>query len=187
MARIPDDLVDRVRQYAGRHQLNTSALIRDALECYISNEDILSYRYRNMSDINKNVSDTFEESPLPRLADTGMQDLQAMVDAAVQKALEKVNGMVTRAPEAPGEPVSEPSYDNNTGIQQGASRRPGRPATMRQRILSLLSEHAEGLSAEQIRAYLSPEKPLGDTLQGMRRSGVVRTQGSGNTMQYFVA
>jgi hypothetical protein len=58
---------------------------------------------------------------------------------------------------------------------------------MRQRILALLYEHQEGLNAEQIRAHLSPEKPIGDTLQGMRKSRVVRTQGRGNTMQYFVA
>ena len=38
---------------------------------------------------------------------------------------------------------------------------------MRQRILSLLQSHPEGLSAEQIRAYLKPDKNIGDTLQGI--------------------
>ena len=57
---------------------------------------------------------------------------------------------------------------------------------MRQRILALLSEHPEGLSAEQIRVYLQAEKPLGDTLQGMRRQGKVHTRGKGKDMRYFV-
>jgi len=57
---------------------------------------------------------------------------------------------------------------------------------MRQRILTLLGEHPEGLSTEQIRAYLTPDKPIGDTLQGMRTSGVVRTEGSRKDMRYFV-
>jgi hypothetical protein len=57
---------------------------------------------------------------------------------------------------------------------------------MRQSILDLLGEHPEGLSAEEIRVYLRPEKPLGDTLQGMRRQGRVRTHGQGKDIRYFV-
>jgi hypothetical protein len=58
---------------------------------------------------------------------------------------------------------------------------------MRQRILGLLADHPEGLDAEQMRAYLKPEKPLGDTLQGMRRQRVVTTRGGGRAMRYFPA
>jgi hypothetical protein len=58
---------------------------------------------------------------------------------------------------------------------------------MRQQILTLLREHPEGLSAEEIRAYLKPENPIGDTLQGMRRQGKVHTRGQGKDIQYFVA
>jgi hypothetical protein len=57
---------------------------------------------------------------------------------------------------------------------------------MRQRILILLGEHPEGLSAEEIRAYLKPEKPIGDTLQGMRVQEKVKTRGRGKEMRYFV-
>jgi hypothetical protein len=65
---------------------------------------------------------------------------------------------------------------------------PTRPrGEMRRRILALLGEHPEGLSAEHIRVYLQAEKPLGDTLQGMRKQQKVRTQGSGKTLRYFVA
>jgi predicted transcriptional regulator len=56
-----------------------------------------------------------------------------------------------------------------------------------QRIAALLGEHPEGLSAEEIRVYLKPAKPLGDTLQGMRRQGKVHTRGQGKAMRYFVA
>jgi hypothetical protein len=66
-------------------------------------------------------------------------------------------------------------------------RKGGRPrGEMRQRIVALLGEHPEGLSAEQIRAYLQPAKPLGDTLQGMRKQQKVRTRGAGKEMRYFV-
>jgi hypothetical protein len=41
-------------------------------------------------------------------------------------------------------------------------RQVGRPrGVMGQRIVALLNEHPEGLSAEQIRAFLQPERPLG--------------------------
>jgi hypothetical protein len=58
---------------------------------------------------------------------------------------------------------------------------------MRQRILTLLREHPEGLSAEEIRVYLKPQKPLGDTLQGMRKQQKVQTRGTGKDLRYFVA
>ena len=58
---------------------------------------------------------------------------------------------------------------------------------MREAILNLLSEHQEGLSAEQIRGLLNATKPIGDTLQGMRRSHLVRTEGSGRELRYFLS
>jgi hypothetical protein len=78
------------------------------------------------------------------------------------------------------------NYDN-TVIQENASaKRSGRPTSKREPILNLLREHPEGLSAEQIRGFLSPEKPIGDTLQGLRRSRLVRTEGQGRVMRYFL-
>jgi hypothetical protein len=52
-----------------------------------------------------------------------------------------------------------------------------RRGTMRARILALLQEHPQGLSAEELRVYLKPERPLGDVLQGMVRQGLVVRQG----------
>ena len=69
-----------------------------------------------------------------------------------------------------------------------APRRGGRPlGAMGQRIVALLGAHPEGLSAEEIRASLKPERPLGDTLQSLRMRAKVRTQGQGRAMRYFVA
>jgi hypothetical protein len=56
---------------------------------------------------------------------------------------------------------------------------------MRQRILEVLADHPEGLTAEEMRVHLRPERPLQDTLQGMRRQHVVRTEGTGRTLRYF--
>ena len=58
---------------------------------------------------------------------------------------------------------------------------------MGQQILDLLADHPEGLSAEQMRGYLTPGKPIGDILAGMKRLGTVQTQGQGKAMRYFVA
>jgi hypothetical protein len=69
-----------------------------------------------------------------------------------------------------------------------APRKGGRPrGELSQRIVALLGEHPEGLSAEQIRAFLQPDKRLGDTLQSLRKRARVRTQGEGRAMRYFVA
>ena len=52
-----------------------------------------------------------------------------------------------------------------------------RRGTMRARVLALLQEHPEGLTAEEIRFYLKPERPLGDVFQGMVRQGLVAARG----------
>jgi hypothetical protein len=81
------------------------------------------------------------------------------------------------------------SQDNNTVIQQEAlQRKGGRPrSALGQQILDLLAAHPEGLTAEQLRGYLTPSKPLGDTLQGMKKTGAVTTQGQGRAVRYFAA
>jgi hypothetical protein len=61
------------------------------------------------------------------------------------------------------------------------------PRAMREPILTLLREHPEGLTAEQIRGLLNAQKPIGDALQGMRRGNLVRTEGQGRELRYFLA
>jgi hypothetical protein len=84
--------------------------------------------------------------------------------------------------------LSDISNYDNTVIQKNTSaKQTGRPGTMREPILKLLREHQEGLSAEQIRGLINAQKPIGDTLQGLRRSNLVRIEGSGREMRYFLA
>jgi hypothetical protein len=52
---------------------------------------------------------------------------------------------------------------------------------------ALLQSHSEGLSAEELRVYLKSEKPIGDTLQGMVRTGKLRGVDSGQQKKYSLA
>jgi len=92
--------------------------------------------------------------------------------------------------EISGLPVTDTNGNPpNTAPGEEATTRLAPPRTrgaMRQRILTLLGAHPEGLSAEEIRVFLRAEKPLGDTLQGMRKQQKVRTQGTGRAVRYFV-
>jgi len=123
------------------------------------------------------VTDAVTEAVTATLA----RDLPGMVRQLVEGlALEALdlpvtdtNGIVTDT-DSPGEGIPR---------QPAARGRRG----LRQPILELLGKHPEGLTAEQIRAYLQPERPLADTLQGMRRQGKVRTSGQGKALRYVVA
>jgi hypothetical protein len=78
--------------------------------------------------------------------------------------------------------------DTEAPADTPVGRKAGRPrGAMRQRIGELLADHPEGLDAEAIRTYLKPEEPIGDTLQGMRRQHVIKTQGCGRALLYFLA
>jgi hypothetical protein len=67
----------------------------------------------------------------------------------------------------------------------GRTRRTGRPpGPLRQQILALLQAHPEGLRAEEIRVYVQTPRPIGDTLQGMLKGGVITVQGRGTERRY---
>ena len=126
---------------------------------------------------------------------TIIQELQAMVDAAVEAALAKRNAQADTAnapAPIPAVAVLDISHDDNTVLQQSRELQPahkgGRPRTaVGQQILDVLRQHPAGLTAEQLRGYLTPSKPLGDTLQGMKKTGAVTTQGQGRAVRYFAA
>ena len=87
----------------------------------------------------------------------------------------------------PGQPAADRSADTApTAVDTPASpRRPGRPSgPLRQQILDLLQAHPEGLRAEEIRVYLQARRPIGDTLQGMLKGGVITAQGQGIHRRY---
>ena len=89
---------------------------------------------------------------------------------------------------APQEQTYEPAPGHSLLTEPPPPRKSGRKrSAIGQQILDLLAAHPEGLTAEQLRGSLTLSKPLGDTLSGMRRTGVVRTQGAGRALRYFVA
>jgi predicted transcriptional regulator len=163
--------------------------------------------------VTETVTATVTEAVTETVTATLERDLPAMVRAIVEAlVLEAFDAPVTDMfsdvtetdddsadtfgnvtdTEAPALPVTDTDYGNATDIdaveEAPAPRQTRRPrGEMRQRILTLLGEHHEGLSAEEIRVYLKAEKPLGDTLQGMRKQQKVHTRGTGKAMRYFVA
>lgn len=185
--RIPRDLYNRMETYRRMHQQSITELLLDGLRLRL--ETPADPRDIVMSDDN-----------------TVIQELQEMVDARVLAALERIGGQQHQhfsLPEAPVAhmdqshfgpsaawevPMADLSHYDNTVLQSTSTQPRGRPSgPMRHRILTLLSHHPEGLTAEQIRGQLTPERPIGDTLQGMRKSGVVRIEVIGKHKRYFVA
>jgi hypothetical protein len=119
------------------------------------------------------------------VTDTLARDLPPLVRQLVEGlALEALGLPVT---DTTGHAPATALPGQATPFQNEAPRRRGRQRRLRQPILALLREHPAGLSAEQIRAYLQPARPLGDTLQGMERARVVTTHGEGKQKRYCVA
>lgn len=185
--RVPHDLYGQVQRYVHlRPQMTMTEFLLDAarlkLETPTDPRDII------LSDDN-----------------TVIQELQAMVDAAVEAALARRNdqgvptvGSQHDAPVLVYNPktVPEPSYDDNTVIQDREEpeskptsmrhRKGGRPRSAAgQQILDVLATHPEGLTADELRVYTKATKPLGDILGGMRKTGAVRTEGAGKATRYF--
>jgi hypothetical protein len=71
--------------------------------------------------------------------------------------------------------------------QQPRKRGGRQRSPLGQRILDLLAQHPEGLTAEQLRGHLSPERSIGDILGGMRRTGAVVASGAGRQLRYRLA
>jgi len=147
-----------------------AVLIRDALAAYLA-------------DTTPTVAPTPADS-----ADT-VRMLQDQLTAvtmrleAIEATLARVRQLADRFADTPADTTStaadRPPTPADRPADRGADRAPtgprrrSRPGTMRARILALLREHPEGLTAEEIRFYLKPQKPLGDTLQGMVRQGLL--------------
>jgi hypothetical protein len=128
---------------------------------------------------------------------TVMQELRQMIADEVQAALA---AQPQHAPAPAASPPPTPNslaehYGNaDTGRTHGhsivsepaAPRKGGRPRSPEgQQVLDVLAQHPEGLSAEQIRGILTPSRPLGDILGGMKKTGSVRTEGAGKQVRYF--
>jgi hypothetical protein len=78
--------------------------------------------------------------------------------------------------------------DPQVAISAVPQRQRGRQSgALHQRILALLADHPEGLSAHALRVSLHDETWLEETLQGLRQAGIVTTRGRGKAMRYVVA
>ena len=208
--KLPPDLLERVKQYATIHQQSLSELIRDGLEWRITEGDV-GY-FRNTENISTPQSDTgntvilqevkrlvqrlsgivgISEAPAQELRESDYRNTELPIKAEPVCSADvgiSVGEDVTVSAETKAQPLPDTSDFRNTVIQEKASaKRPGRPGTMRESILTLLRSNPEGLSAEQIRGLLNAQKPIGDTLQGLRRSQLVKTEGTGREMRYFLA
>ena len=110
---------------------------------------------------------------------------QILQELRGEMAVTVTNGNITETVPAP--PYA-PAPGHSLVTDPPPPRTRGRPRSpVGQQILDLLAAHPEGLSAEQLRGALTPRKPLGDTLAGMRRLGTVRTEGVGRALRYFAA
>jgi hypothetical protein len=190
--RIPRDLHDRMSRYAARHRQNITELLLDGLRWRLEQDDP---REQFTRDLLYYYNTVLQELVKPaHLLDALIpfdEDMAAFPATNAEPALDISNyyNTVIQEPEQPlpelGAQLQE--YDNTVIQQKVSTKRSGRPATMREPIINLLRSHPEGLTAEQIRGLLNATKPIGDTLQGMRRSHLVRTEGSGREMRYFLA
>ena len=160
-----------------------AVLIRDALSAYLA--DSLP-------------------TPAPTPADSAdrLQELQAQL-AAVRARVEILELALTAVPTSRRQDAdryadttptaADTSADSDadtapTGADTPAPRRRGgRPSgPLRQQILAVLQAHPDGLSAEAIRVYVRAQRPIGDTLAGMIRGGVITAQGRRAERRYVV-
>ena len=193
----------RLKDLALQRQCSPSALMQQALAQFASHpspgistatdtsqiRELIRAELAQVQAEATSVTDAVTEAVTATLA----RDLPGMVRQLVEGlALEALdlpvtdtNGSVTDT-DSPGEGIPrQPAARGRRGLRQPAPQ--GRRGGLRQPILELLAKHPEGLTAEQIRAFLQPERPLADTLQGMRRQGKVRASGQGKAMRYVVA
>lgn len=169
--RLPRDLYDQAHHHARMRRTTLTELIveglRMRLEASADPRDIIASQ-----DI------------------TAMQELKQMIAAEVHAILAAQRPPIAEpAPETSAPPAPPFSHGkNNTVMQKDISaphRGRGRPGILRQPILDMLHQHPEGLSALELKVHLKTDKHIGDTLAGMRRSGVVKVEGEGNGRRYF--
>jgi len=170
--RIPRTLYDQAQQHAKRRQTTLTALMVEGLqlrlETPIDPRDVLATQ-----DI------------------IVMQELRQMIVEEVQAVLAAQSFQAPATTPVPQREHKRKTahYSNSASAPASESaRKGGRPrSALGQQILALLQDHPEGLRAEQIRGYLTTDKPIGDILSGMKRLGTVQTRGQGKAIRYFIA
>jgi hypothetical protein len=100
--------------------------------------------------------------------------LTVMLDQAHQQ-----NQRLLEAPRpAPAPPVVAPGLGVSAPASASNEPLPSR-STVRQRILAMLREHPEGLTAAELRILLRADRSLTDTCAGMFKDGLLKRVGRG--------
>jgi len=97
--RIPRDVYDQAQRYVGMRRTTLTEVLLDGLRLRL--ETPADPRDKRVSDASNTV----------------IQELQEMIDAAVQAALVKARDMATSAPEATAPPINGIQYDRNAVLQ----------------------------------------------------------------------
>lgn len=106
-------------------------------------------------------------------------------EALLLRMVEQTQQRYDRLLEAPRSvPPSRPESGPHPGLHTSATTTLDPRGDMRRHIVALLREHPEGLAPAEIGRLLGAGRPLGDTLLGMRRDGLVQRAGHG---RYVVA
>jgi hypothetical protein len=184
----------RLEDLAATWRTSPSELVEQALAQFQPASAAGSGTVADTEQLQALVSDTVQEILARDLPALVRQLVEGLALEALGMPVTDTDGYVT------GTLVPEASYESPVQKSTPAPipapetvapeltrpRKGGRPRSAEgQHILDLLADHPEGLSAQEMRVYLKAEKPLGDTLAGMRRLGTVRTQGQGRETRYF--
>ena len=162
----------------GRHGQPVAAIVRQALAEYLARQPAAP---ESPADLAITVA-----AMAARL-----EGLQEQVDALTAQVdtLAASRQPVAASPRQPMADVADTTRQPAADVAADTpARRLGRrPGPLRQQILELLQAHPEGLRAEEIRVHLQARRPIGDTLQGLQRAGLITGQGRGVRRRYVVA
>jgi len=141
----------------------------DALDVY---QDMITLLKQQLSEAQAREQAALEREKIAR-------DREALLLHMLQEMHQRTDRLldIRRTPPPPYAPPARTS----PAKPPGAARSPSTDTrgSMRQRIVTLLQEHPEGLTPAQIRDQLGVQRPLGDTLLGMLRYGLVERVGRG--------
>jgi hypothetical protein len=197
--KAPTAFVEHVKRYARQCRRPVSELVRDGLEWRIGDGDPRDMRDATVTDEETPGTGNTDNTAVAVFQDllsplvTEVRQLARAVQALEQRvqdtpAAREVSGntdIPARREEVPG---AAPEQDiplvsrPHTGPKRG-----GRPPVWRGKIIDLLHAHPGGLSATAIKGRLDIPTPIGDTIGGMVRAGLLVKVGTGRAVRYRLA
>jgi len=163
-----------------------AVLIRDALAAYLA--DTAPTGAPTHADSADTVRHLQEQLTALTTRMEGMEATMARVRQLADRFADIPADSASTSADRPLTPADRPAdreADRPPTAQPG-QRRPGRPSSLRPLIIELLHGHPEGLTATQIKVFLSVEKNIGDTLSGMTRNRVINKTGTRPAVRYVL-